>query len=146
MLITKEFHFHAAHFLTDYHWKCEKLHGHTYKLQITLEWAVMKNWIVVDFSMLKKVVENEILSKCEHWLINDFIKNPTAENMVIWMWDKIKNISELFEQEIERDDNNYLKKYIEGDVDDLKLVKPNCHLFEIKLWETETSFVTYRGV
>ncbi len=63
--------------------------------------------------MLKKVVENEVLSKFEHSLINDIIENPTAENMVIWIWEKLKNINKLFEDEIEKNDNNYLKKYIE---------------------------------
>jgi 6-pyruvoyltetrahydropterin/6-carboxytetrahydropterin synthase len=94
--------------------------------------------------MLKKVVEKKILSKFEHALINDIIKNPTAENMVIWMWNEIKNINKLFEEEITNNDNNYLKKYIDGDIENLDLVKPDCVLYEIKLWETDTSFVTYR--
>ena len=102
MLITKTFKFHAAHYLTDYHGKCEHLHGHTYKMEITLDGRVMKNWIVVDFNMFKKVIENEILSKFEHSLINDIIENPTAENMVLWIWDKLKDIKGLFLKEIEK--------------------------------------------
>lgn len=143
MLITKEFHFHAAHFLIDYHWKCEKLHGHTYKLQITLDWKVMNNWIIVDFSMLKKVVEEKVLSKLEHSLLNDVLPNPTAEYLVIWIWDQLKNINELFIEEIKNNDNNYLKKYMNWDTSKLDFVIPNCKLHEIKLWETDTSFVTY---
>jgi len=73
----------------------------------------MKNGIIVDFSMLKKVIENEVLEKFEHSLINDIIENPTAENMVLWIWDKLKDINKLFKKEIEKNDNNYLKKYID---------------------------------
>lgn len=143
MLITKEFHFHSAHFLTDYHGQCEKLHWHTYKLQISLEWKVWKNWIIVDFWMFKKVVNEQVISLFEHTLINDVVPNPTAENMVLFIWEKLNNIQELFENEIKNNDNNYLKKYLEWDSWELKLVSPVCKLFEIKLWETETSFVTY---
>jgi 6-pyruvoyltetrahydropterin/6-carboxytetrahydropterin synthase len=37
MRVTKEFTFDAAHNLPNYHGKCERLHGHTYRIQVTIE-------------------------------------------------------------------------------------------------------------
>ena len=116
MLVTKEFTFDAAHKLTDYHGKCENLHGHTYKLHVTVKGAVKKNGLVMDFVELKKIVNEKILDKLDHAYLNDFFKNPSAEIIVKWIWNNIKD----------------LKKY-------------GVQLYEVKLWETPTSFVTYNG-
>jgi len=51
MLVTKDFNFDAAHFLTKYHGKCEHLHGHTYKLRVTVEGRVQENGLVLDFGI-----------------------------------------------------------------------------------------------
>jgi 6-pyruvoyltetrahydropterin/6-carboxytetrahydropterin synthase len=117
MLVSREFSFDSAHFLPDYHGKCEQLHGHTYKLQVTLEGEVQKNGMVVDFVKLKEVVSDEILSQLDHKLLNDIIKNPSAENTVIWIWERLSKLK----------------------------WGGNVKLYEIKLWETPTTFITYRG-
>lgn len=112
MLITKEFTFDAAHKLLNYKGPCSNLHGHTYRLQITISGAVKKNGVVMDFSDLKKVVEERVLAKLDHVYLNNVIHQPTAENIAVWIWHR-------------------LEKYLP--------------LYEIKLWETPTSFVTCRG-
>jgi 6-pyruvoyltetrahydropterin/6-carboxytetrahydropterin synthase len=115
MLITKEFLFDAAHYLTNYKGKCEKLHGHTYKLHVTLKGSVQKSGMVIDFAEFKKIVEEHVLNKLDHTLLNDILKKPSAENLVIWIWDKL---------------DTAFKSY-------------PVKLYEIKLWETPTSFVTF---
>lgn len=146
MLVTKEFQFHAAHYLTKYHGACEQLHGHTYKLQITVEGDVQENGLVIDFSILKKIVYEKIISKCDHRCINDFLPNPSAELMTIWMWEQLENMEDLLKAEIDNPNlSEEIKNYLKNPESAKKEVPPKLKLYEIKLWETPTSCVTYRG-
>mgnify|MGYP001591661733 CR=1 FL=1 len=113
MLIAKEFTFDAAHRLLNYNGPCANLHGHTYKLQIVLSGSVQKNGMVIDFVDFKRIVTEKVISKLDHKFINKIIKQSTAENIVIWIWEQL-------EQQLP--------------------------LYEIRLWETLTSFVIYKGV
>ena len=61
MLITKEFTFDAAHKLDWHQGKCKNLHGHTYKLQVTVVGELNKNGIVIDFGDLKNIVNNKVI-------------------------------------------------------------------------------------
>jgi 6-pyruvoyltetrahydropterin/6-carboxytetrahydropterin synthase len=90
MRITKEFSFDSAHKLDWHSGKCKNLHGHTYKLMVTVEGELNDNGIVVDFDDIKKAVKSEVLGKLDHAFLNDIISNPTVENIVIWIWDKLK--------------------------------------------------------
>lgn len=78
--ITKIFTFDAAHKLPDYVGKCANLHGHTYKLEVTVT-GPLKDGMVVDFGDLKKVVNN-VLRHYDHAYLNDLVLNPTAENLL----------------------------------------------------------------
>lgn len=113
MLIAKEFTFDAAHRLLNYNGQCANLHGHTYKLQIVLSGPVQKNGMVIDFVDLKRVITEKVISKLDHKFINKIIKQSTAENIAIWIWEQL-------EQQLP--------------------------LYEVRLWETPTSFVIYNGV
>lgn len=117
MLVSREFTFDAAHFLTAYHGKCERMHGHTYKLRVTFKGNVQKNGLVVDFVLIKKIVQKQILEKLDHALLNDIIKNPSTERIIIWIW-KALNKADFHK---------------------------SARLHELKLWETPNAFVTYRG-
>jgi len=83
--VTKIFTFDAAHRLNDYDGPCANIHGHTYKLEVTvgvheLDYQDM----VIDFSRLKEIVENVVLERFDHVFINDQVNyNPTAENMAL---------------------------------------------------------------
>ncbi|MFC1753896.1 6-carboxytetrahydropterin synthase QueD [Thermoproteota archaeon] len=112
MLLTKEFTFDSAHKLSWHTGKCKDMHGHSYKLQVTVSGELDENGIVIDFGDMKKIVSEKVLVFLDHKNLNDVLDNPTAENIAVWIWNKLK--SEL-------------------------------DLHEIKLWETATSFVTYRG-
>ena len=104
MFVLKEFEFDAAHYLPEYNGKCERLHGHTYKL-------------VIDFIRLKNIVKEEVLSKLDHACLNDILKQPSAENISVWVWQR-------------------LQKMLQG---------PNYKLYEVEVWETKTSGCIYRG-
>lgn len=98
--VTKEFHFEAAHFLTKYHGKCERLHGHSYKLLVTVEGPLQEDGIVMDFVILKKIVQERVIDKFDHQSLNDFFENPTAENIAIWIWNSLSDLHGLFEVEL----------------------------------------------
>jgi 6-pyruvoyltetrahydropterin/6-carboxytetrahydropterin synthase len=112
-LVTKEFRFESAHFLPKYRGKCENLHGHSYRLHVTVKLdGLDDDGIAFDFVELKKVVKEEVIDVFDHKLINDFVPLASAEHMCLWIWEKLS---------------------------------PRLPVFELKLWETENSFVTYRG-
>lgn len=90
MQIAKEFVFDCAHFLKDYNGKCEKLHGHTYRMRVTMEGEVQPNGLLMDFVDIKRIVNEKVIDKWDHNNLNDFLEHSTAENMCIWAWEKLK--------------------------------------------------------
>lgn len=116
MFLCREFKFDAAHNLVNYHGKCERLHGHTYRLAVVLEGEPDEEGMVCDFVELKKIVSEFVLSKLDHAYINDVIPQPTAEYISRWIFREL----------------------------DAPLKRPNCALYEVRLWETESSSVVCR--
>lgn len=139
--ITKQFNFETGHALFGYDGKCKNVHGHSYKLSVTVigtpinDHANVKFGMVIDFSDLKKIVKEEIVdqfdhatvfnettphlelakelkSRGHHVILVDY--QPTSENMVVDFSKKI--ISRLPE---------------------------NINLFSLKLQETESSFAEW---
>lgn len=150
MLVTRKFTFDAAHFLTDYYGKCERLHGHTYTLEITLEGKVQTNGLMIDFVVLKKIVQKHVLVKLDHQLLNDVIENPSAERVAIWIWEQLKDLPVLLREEM--DDPNlgenikkFLKAQDQGTPLDRSSFSEKLRLCEVKLAETPDSWVTYGG-
>ncbi|OGJ42541.1 6-carboxytetrahydropterin synthase QueD [Candidatus Peregrinibacteria bacterium RIFCSPLOWO2_01_FULL_39_12] len=91
MELSSTFHFAASHFLTQYHGKCEHMHGHNYKLIVTIEGEIKSNGMILDFKKIKEIVEEKILEKLDHTHLNNLIENPSAENIVVWIWENLKN-------------------------------------------------------
>ena len=139
--ITKLFHFETGHALYGYDGKCKNVHGHSYKLAVTVSGKPIsdtnnvKFGMVIDFGDLKKIINEEIVDVFDHAtvfnkntphveLANELIKRghhvllvdyqPTSEMMVIDFAEKIKN-----------------------------RLPSTIHLFSIKLQETETSFAEW---
>lgn len=115
--ITKQFTFETGHALYGYDGKCKNVHGHSYKLSVTVIGTPItdpdhvKYGMVIDFGDLKKIVKQEIVDVFDHATVfnkntphvelADELKNrghhvilveyqPTSENMVIDFADKIK--------------------------------------------------------
>jgi len=84
--VCKIFRFDAAHWLPNYEGKCVNLHGHSWTLEVELEGPV-DSWtgMVTDFASLKDTVVNLVISKIDHTCLNDFIHNPTCENLLDWI-------------------------------------------------------------
>ncbi|MCP4746354.1 MAG: 6-carboxytetrahydropterin synthase [Desulfobacteraceae bacterium] len=94
--ITKEFTFHAAHRLLSKNLSddenqrifgdCTKLHGHSYRLRVTLAGTADENGLILNFSSLKEIVQREILTRYDHADLNSLAEYheqpPTVENMV----------------------------------------------------------------
>ncbi len=116
MLLAKDFTFDAAHNLVNYHGKCERLHGHTYKLRVVVEGTPDSEGMIIDFIELKAIVKEKILSRLDHSYINDIITQPSAENIAVWIWAEL-------EESVRRE---------------------NCALYEIHVWETADSRVILR--
>lgn len=89
--VSREFSFAASHFLTEYHGKCENLHGHNYKLIVTIEGEVSSDGMVLDFVDLKKIVGEKVLEKLDHKHLNDVLENPSSENLAVWIWEELKD-------------------------------------------------------
>jgi 6-pyruvoyltetrahydropterin/6-carboxytetrahydropterin synthase len=139
--ITKQFSFETGHALYGYDGKCKNVHGHSYKLSVTvigcpiLDNNNVKFGMVIDFSDLKKIVQEEIVNQFDHAtvfngntphidLANELKTRghhvivvdyqPTSENMVIDFAEKIK-----------------------------RRLPQNINLFSLKLQETESSFAEW---
>ncbi|GLG00257.1 6-carboxytetrahydropterin synthase QueD [Alicyclobacillus hesperidum subsp. aegles] len=90
--VTKEFTFDAAHHLHAYDGKCTNLHGHTYRLVVTVSGFVNAIGIVIDFGELKQIYRDVIERKVDHQYLNEVLPkmNTTAENMVVWIWEQFE--------------------------------------------------------
>lgn len=116
--ITKQFSFETGHALYGYDGKCKNVHGHSYKLSVTVigkpnqDKNHVKFGMVIDFTDLKRIVREEIVDKFDHATVfngntphvelADELKTrghhvilvdyqPTSENMVIDFASKIKS-------------------------------------------------------
>ncbi len=111
--------FSAAHVLENIGGKCEELHGHNFKVEVTVA-ALKLNpaGLLIDFRALKKWLA-EILEDIDHKYLNALPCfagiNPSAENIA-------KYISEKMESEAK---------------------KASVKIIEIKVWESENASVTY---
>jgi len=90
LTVSKTFRFEAAHKLIGYDGDCANLHGHSYVLEIQVKGEVDEQGFVMDFKQLKHFVQTKVIDLLDHVYLNDIIKNPTAENIVIWIVRKLQ--------------------------------------------------------
>ena len=107
--VSKEITFDSAHRLLYHGGKCHNLHGHTYKLKITVFGDVdLKTGMVVDFSIIKKgllqivdMFDHRVIVNCKDTALVEFLREnnlayyiletePTAENMAKFIFDVLK--------------------------------------------------------
>ena len=113
--------FSAGHALRGYRGKCENVHGHNYRCQVTLQGEQLDSiGLLVDFVELKRAVHS-VLDRMDHQWLNEFPPfdaiNPSAENMARFIYDEV---------------NTGLQ------------AKENVRIASVKLWETDTCSATYR--
>ncbi|MDD3108513.1 MAG: 6-carboxytetrahydropterin synthase [Alistipes sp.] len=83
--LTKEFSFEMAHTLTGYDGPCREIHGHSYRLFVTvigepiLDPSNPKYGMVMDFGELKKIVNETIIHRCNH----AFVLRRTTDNRAL---------------------------------------------------------------
>ncbi|HET9442714.1 MAG TPA: 6-carboxytetrahydropterin synthase QueD [Acidimicrobiales bacterium] len=88
--VTRVFTFEAAHQLPWHTGKCRELHGHSYRLEVTVEGPVGDQGIVVDFADIRAVVEREVVARYDHRFLNDLLDNPTAELVAGDIWKRVE--------------------------------------------------------
>ena len=86
--------FAAAHYLRNYHGKCENPHGHNYRVKVYVSGKQLdKGGMLIDFSILKKHLKN-VLEALDHHDLNStpcFKElEPSAENISRYIYDSLK--------------------------------------------------------
>lgn len=117
--LTVEVDFSAAHQLRGYKGKCEKMHGHNWKIQINvMSHELNKLDLAIDFDELKKMAR-EIIQPLDHVFLNDVFpfteKNPSSENIAKWIFDSMKK----------------------------KLGNGNVQISAVTVWESSTASASY---
>ena len=92
--ITIEQHFDAAHRLSGYRGKCEKLHGHRYRVVVKVSASkVNEIGLAYDFNELKEQLR-DILKRFDHCYLNEVPPfdriNPSAENIAQTIYNELK--------------------------------------------------------
>jgi 6-pyruvoyltetrahydropterin/6-carboxytetrahydropterin synthase len=91
MRLSHDFVFSAAHHLPRYEGRCSRPHGHNYKLRVTLEGAPdPHSGMIIDFYALQDIVQSRVLDAIDHRDLNEILENPTAELIVIWIWERLR--------------------------------------------------------
>ena len=139
MKVTKEVTFDAAHMLSNYDGKCHNLHGHTYKLQVTLEGSLNKEGneqgMVMDFNTIKghlEVVKNSF----DHAIIFSDEDHRSSAEDELFDWAERHNMNFVVVEGKSTSENiaSYIKMMLTSLLDMLH------YTVSVKLWETPTSF------
>ncbi len=120
--VTVEDSFAAGHYLRNYKGKCEKPHGHNYKVRVTLCGRELdKAGLLLDFKDLKDVMRH-VIDRLDHQMINDLAPftevNPSAENLAKYFYEE---------------SNGRLAK----------LTDSRVRVKDVTVWETDTTTATY---
>ncbi|MBP1626545.1 MAG: queuosine biosynthesis protein QueD [Holophagaceae bacterium] len=91
MILRKEFSFEAGHFIYNHPGKCRNMHGHSYKLYVSVGGPVNpETGMVIDFGDLVRIVQEAVIEKLDHHFLNDIIPLSTSENISVWIWQQLK--------------------------------------------------------
>lgn len=131
-LVTREIHFCYGHRLLNYDGKCRNLHGHNGKAVITLEAPELDSLgMVMDFSKIKRVVSTWIDQQLDH-------------KMLLHRDDPVLPYLKQLGEPVFLLDVNPTAENIAKLIYDYALSE-KFPITEVKLWETNDSFATYRG-
>ena len=131
LAITKEFKWEAAHRISNHAGECRNLHGHSYKLFVTLSAESLNaSDMIIDFKELKTIIETQVLKKFDHALL---LKQNEANKNLIKLIDDQPVVWLPFEPTVERM-LLVIKDLIEPEL------PYNITLWALKLYETPSSF------
>lgn len=88
--VTIETHFSAAHYLRNYHGRCENLHGHNWKIEVTVSSDNLDEaGMALDFTILKQRTK-DIIEQLDHRNLNEIEPfteiNPSSENIAHYLY------------------------------------------------------------
>jgi len=114
-----ETQFSAAHQLRGYKGKCESLHGHNWRVQVTVSSDKLDDvGMALDFHELKAMTV-EVTSSLDHAFLNEVFPfteiNPSSENIAKWIYESLKK----------------------------KVESKQCNMTSVTVWENETASATY---
>ena len=138
--VTKEFGFEMAHVLWNYDGPCRNVHGHSYRLFVTLSGKPFedpdnpKNGMVIDFTDLKSIVKDEIISVFDHSVVVSKRYEQEKRDMFL----------KLFGNTVLVDYQPTCENLVEDFAARLILRLPqNVKLYSLKLYETATSYAEW---
>lgn len=71
------------------------MHGHSYRLEVAIRGPIRlrgpARGMIEDFEKVERIVDERILGVLDHHNLNDSIENPTAENIVLWIWKRLES-------------------------------------------------------
>ncbi len=121
--------FAAAHFLRDYHGKCENLHGHNYKVYAHVRGSKLnEGGMLLDFTQLKAALKS-VCAKLDHTNLNDmpyFDQNPSAERIAKFIYDETLRLAK---------DSGLDLGYVHG--------KEDAYLSAVDVFETDRNRARY---
>lgn len=138
--VTKEFSFEMAHALRNYDGPCRNVHGHSYRLFVTLSGVPVddpdnpKNGMVIDFTDLKRIVKKEIVSIFDHAVT----VNRLYENEKMEMFGKM--FGNLVLVDYQPTCENLVSDFA---VRILPHLPSGVNLYSLKLYETATSYAEW---
>jgi 6-pyruvoyltetrahydropterin/6-carboxytetrahydropterin synthase len=138
--VTKEFSFEMAHALLNYDGPCRNVHGHSYRLLVTLTGTPVdkpgdpKNGMVIDFTDLKNIVRKEIVSVFDHSVVvsRQFDK------------EKMEMFTKMFGNAVLVDYQPTCENLVSDFAERISPYLPDgINLYSLKLYETATSFAEW---
>ncbi|MFY7811432.1 MAG: 6-pyruvoyl trahydropterin synthase family protein [Flavobacterium sp.] len=139
--ITKSFNFETGHALYGYDGKCKNIHGHSYKLFVTVigtpidDYNHVKNGMVIDFGDLKKIVKEEVVDLFDHATI--FNQNTPHKELALELRQQGHHVILVdYQPSSEMMIQDFAQKII-------KKLPNHVKLHSLKLQETETSFAEW---
>lgn len=138
--LTKEFSFESAHMLSGYDGACSQLHGHSYRLFVTVigsplcDDASPKNGMVMDFGLLKKAVKETIIDRFDHATVVRKGRDEQLENILTSRFERIIMVG--YQPTCE----NMIAEFAASLT---AVLPPTVKLHSLRLHETATSFIEW---
>lgn len=90
MNISKEFNFEASHILPRHEGKCSRLHGHSWRVVISMSGVPDADTrFVMDYAIIKRFVQ-PLVDLLDHRHLNDLIPYPSSENVCLWLAHRLR--------------------------------------------------------